>query len=54
MEPRGCFYHDQFGYCRLEDGQWLFQAVDEHEHNLGSPLKVDLEELVFEHEEDEN
>lgn len=54
MEPRGCLYHDQFGYCWLEDGQWLFQAVDEHEQNLGGPVKADLADLMFEHEEDED
>lgn len=53
MEPRGCLYHDQFGYCWLKNGQWLFQAVDEHEQNLGEPVEVTLADLKFEHEEDE-
>jgi len=53
MEPRECFFHDQFGYCWIENGHWQFQAVDEHEKNMGNPTPVDVTDLVFEHEEDE-
>ena len=53
MEPKECFYKEQFGYCWEEDEQWLFQAVDLTEKPLGGPVKVELEELVFHHDEDE-
>ena len=53
MEPKECFRETQFGYCWLDDGQWLFQAVDVHEQALGEPVKVELSELVFHHDEDE-
>lgn len=53
MEPRECFHDTQFGYCWLDDSQWLFQAVDVHEQPVGEPVKVDLSELVFHHDEDE-
>ena len=53
MEPKECFLKEQFGYCWLEDGQWLFQAVDVSGKALGDPLKVELGELVFHHDEDE-
>jgi hypothetical protein len=53
MEPRECFYQDQFGYCWQGDGQWLFQAVDVHGQPLGEAVKVGLEELVFHHDQDE-
>ncbi len=51
MEPRECFYHDQFGYCWLERDQWFFQAVDVHEQNVDEPVPVTVDELVFEHDE---
>ena len=53
MEPKGCIYKEQFGYCWLEGSQWLFQAVDVHEQLVGDPVKVELKELVFHHDEDE-
>ena len=53
MQPKECFYKDQFGYCWTENEQWLFQAVDLHELPLGEPLKVELGDLVFHHDEDE-
>lgn len=56
MEPRGCFYRNQFGYCWLEGNQWMFQAVDtqvQPERPLGEPIKVELKDVVFHHEEDE-
>jgi len=53
MEPKECFFREQFGYCWVEDGQWLFQAVDVSEQPLGEPLKVELGELVFHHDQDE-
>ena len=53
MQPKECFYKSQFGYCWQEDGHWLFQAVDLTEKEVGDPLKVELGELVFHHDEDE-
>jgi hypothetical protein len=53
MEPKECFYREQFGYCWLEDGQWLFQAVDVTEEAVGEPVKVELGDLVFHHDQDE-
>jgi len=53
MEPRECFYRDQFGYCWLEDDHWLFQAVDVTEQPVGEPVEVDLAALVFHHDQDE-
>jgi len=53
MEPKECFYREQFGYCWLEAGQWLFQAVDMTEKAVGEPVKVELEALVFHHDQDE-
>lgn len=53
MQLKECFYRERFGYCWLEDGQWLFQAVDVTEKPLGEPVKVELGELVFHHDEDE-
>jgi len=53
MEARECFYKEQFGYCWLEDSQWMFQAVDVTEKPLGDPVRVDLKELVFHHDQDE-
>ena len=53
MESKECFYREQFGYCWLEDSQWLFQAVDLTEKPLGEPVKVDLSEIVFHHDQDE-
>lgn len=51
MEPKECFYREQFGYCWLDNEQWLFQ--DESEQPLGEPVKVELGELVFHHDQDE-
>lgn len=53
METKECFLKDQFGYCWLEHDQWMFQAVDVHERLLGEPIKVELADLVFHHDEDE-
>jgi hypothetical protein len=53
MQPKECFYRKQFGYCWLEGEQWLFQAVDETEKPMGEPIKVELAELLFHHDEDE-
>lgn len=53
MESRECFYQDQFGYCWLVGEQWLFQAVDMTEKPLGEPIELDLDDLVFHHDEDE-
>jgi hypothetical protein len=53
MEMKGCFYKDQFGYCWLVNDQWMFQAVDINEEPLGEPIKVELDDIVFHHEEDE-
>jgi hypothetical protein len=53
MEPKECFLKEQFGYCWLEKDQWMFQAVDTNEQVLGDPVKVELRELVFHHDEDE-
>jgi hypothetical protein len=58
MEPKECFHNMQFGYCWLEKGQWMFQAVEVLEHPVreqpvGDPLKVELSDLVFHHDEDE-
>lgn len=54
MEPKECFHKEQFGYCWLvEDGQWRFQAADVRGQPLGEPITVELGELVFHHDEDE-
>ena len=53
MEPRECFFKNQFGYCWLEKGLWYFRPVDEVEGEIGEPVEVSQQELVFEHEEDE-
>ena len=53
MQPKECFYREQFGYCWTEVGQWLFQAVDLTEKAVGEPVKVELAELSFHHDEDE-
>jgi len=53
MEPKECFHKEQFGYCWLEGSQWMFQAVDVHEQPLGEPIRVELGELVFHDDEDE-
>lgn len=53
MEPKECFYREQFGYCWLEADQWLFQAVDVTEKAVGEPVKVELAALVFHHDQDE-
>jgi hypothetical protein len=53
MKPKECFWKDQFGYCWLEKDQWMFQTVDIQEQAVGEPVKVELGELVFHHDEDE-
>jgi hypothetical protein len=58
MEFKECFHRDRFGYCWLEKGQWMFQAVEVREHPVreqpqGEPIPVELGELVFHHDEDE-
>lgn len=53
MQPKECFYRDQFGYCWLEGEQWLFQPVDAHGEPLSEPARVDLHEIAFHHDEDE-
>lgn len=53
MEPKECFRGDQFGYCWIEAGQWLFQAARVGGEAVGEPVKVELRELVFHHDEDE-
>ena len=53
MEVRECFHEEQFGYCWLEESQWMFQAVDGTEEPLGEPVRVDMTELVFHHDQDE-
>lgn len=53
MELKGCIYKNQFGYCWLEQGQWMFQPVDVREQPVGEPVEVELKDLVFHHEEDE-
>ncbi len=53
MEPKECFYKEQFGYCWLADGRWLFQAVDVRGQTVGTPVGVELVELVFHHDQDE-
>jgi hypothetical protein len=53
MERKGCIYREQFGYCWQERGQWLFQPVDVDEQPTGEPIKVELQEIRFHHEEDE-
>lgn len=53
MQPKECFYREQFGYCWMENDQWMFQAVDVHEEPVGEPVKVELREIVFHHDEDE-
>ncbi|MDP2027601.1 hypothetical protein [Sulfuriferula sp.] len=53
MEPKECFYQEQFGYCWLENSQRLFQAMDVREQPLGEPAKVELGALLFHHDEDE-
>ena len=53
MEPKECIYREQFGYCWQDNGQWLFQAVDVTEKPMGEPVQVELGELVFHHDQDE-
>lgn len=58
MEPRECFHRDQFGYCWLDKEQWMFQAVvirdkPVREQPVGDPVPVQLADLVFHHDEDE-
>lgn len=58
MEPKECFLKDQFGYCWIEKGQWMFQPVVVRTHpvreqTVGDPVPVDLRDLVFHHDEDE-
>ena len=53
MEPKECFYREQFGYCWLADRRWMFQAADAHGNPMGKPIGVELREIVFHHDEDE-
>lgn len=53
METKECFFREQFGYCWQDNDQWLFQAADVSGKLLDVPVKVDLGELVFHHDEDE-
>jgi hypothetical protein len=53
MESRECFYKQQFGYCWQENEQWQFQAADVRGQVLGEPIPVELAELAFHHDEDE-
>ncbi|MDT3706370.1 MAG: hypothetical protein ROZ09_06045 [Thiobacillus sp.] len=53
MQPKECFYKDQFGYCWLADRRWMFQALDAAEKPVGDPISVDLHEIVFHHDQDE-
>lgn len=53
MEPKECFYKAQFGYCWLEGEQWLFQAADVAGRPVGEPVRVELGELSFHHDQDE-
>ncbi len=53
MEPKECFYREQFGYCWQADGKWLFQAVDVTEAPVGEPVTVELGDIVFHHDQDE-
>lgn len=53
MEPKECFYGKQFGYCWEDGEQWFFQAVDIGETPLGDPVAVELKDLVFHHDADD-
>lgn len=53
MQTKECFFQQQFGYCWLEGEQWLFQAVDLSEDPVGEPIEVDLADIVFHHDQDE-
>jgi len=53
MQTKECFYQQQFGYCWLEGEQWLFQAVDLSEEPVGEPIRVELADIVFHHDQDE-
>lgn len=53
MEQKECFCRNRFGYCWLEGDQWWFQAVDEQGAALDEPCRVELVELVFHHDRDE-
>ena len=53
MEPKECFYREQFGYCWQVDDQGRFQAVDMTEKAVGEPVEVALADLVFHHDQDE-
>lgn len=53
MEPKECFCRNRFGYCWLEGDQWWFQAVDAQGATLDEPCRVELDELVFHHDRDE-
>ena len=54
MQPKGCCYKERFGYCGMEDGLWLLQAADLAEKPIGEPVKVELWELHFHHDEVRN
>lgn len=53
MQLKECFHREQYGYCWMEGDQWMFQAVDPTEKPVGEPVKVELGELRFHHDEDE-
>jgi len=53
MEPRECFYRDQFGYCWLEGEQWIFRAGEPGAQPVDEPIEVNLEDLTFHHDDDE-
>ena len=53
MEPRECFCRGQFGYCWLEGEQWMFRAAEAGEQPVDAPIAVDLADLAFHHDEDE-
>lgn len=53
MEPRECFCKDQFGYCRLEGEQWMFRAAEVGGLPMDETIKVELADLTFHHDEDD-
>jgi len=53
MQTKECLYREQFGYCWLVGEQWMFQAVDASEAPVGEPVKVELADIVFHHDQDE-
>lgn len=53
MESKECFCQEPFGYCWQDKEQWLFRALDVSGKPLGEAIKVELRDLVFHHDEDE-